>query len=293
MTVTLISGGMGFVGRFIVECLLARGDDVLVMGRERPPANLFSQPVDWVFGTLDPDRDWTPSFADVDHFVHAAFAHVPGKYRGGEGDDPVSFSRQNVDGSLALFRAAKQAGVSRSAFLSSRAVYDGTAPGTVLIEEMAVSPTSLYGQIKHAVELGLAAMADAAFLPISLRATGIYGPPGLGARHKWTDLFEAFARGEMIASRVGSEVHGDDLAAAIWLLLATDADEVHRFGAAPRFNVSDIVLDRRDLLAAYAKRVGIDRALPARADRAALNVMDCSRLRALGWSPLGQLVLPS
>ncbi len=33
----LVTGGNGFVGRYIVEQLLARGDDVRVIGRNRYP----------------------------------------------------------------------------------------------------------------------------------------------------------------------------------------------------------------------------------------------------------------
>ena len=47
-----------------------------------------------------------PDLAGIGAVVHCAFAHVPGRYRGGEGDDPEGFRRANLDGSLALIRAA-------------------------------------------------------------------------------------------------------------------------------------------------------------------------------------------
>ena len=46
--------------------------------------------------------------------VHAALEHVPGRYRGGEGDDPPRFWQLNVDGSVALLAAAREAGVARA-----------------------------------------------------------------------------------------------------------------------------------------------------------------------------------
>jgi len=291
MTTILISGATGHAGRFIAEAFLAAGDDVVALSRTPPPDGFFSAPVRWMAGSLDPDADHDTVFDEADVFIHCAFAHVPGRYRGGEGDDPDGFVRANRDGTLALMTAAKRAGVSRAIFLSSRAVYGPKPPGTVLVEPMACAPDTLYGETKLAVETALADMADERFRPVSIRATGIYGPAGPGRAHKWAGLFGAFATGEEIAPRVGTEVHGDDLAGAVRLLATMPALDLVRFGPAPVFNVSDITLDRRDLLAAYARRAGVDKTLPPRADAAAFNAMDCARLKALGWAPRGALDL--
>ncbi|MBO6640230.1 MAG: NAD(P)-dependent oxidoreductase [Roseitalea sp.] len=291
MTTVLVSGATGYAGRFIAEGFLAAGADVIVMGRTWPPPGFFSEPVEWVAGDLDPDHDFRPAFDGVDMFVHCAFQHVPGKYRGGEGDDPGGFRRANVDGTLALMAAAKRAGVSRALFLSSRAVYGPHPPGMVLTEDMPCVPDTLYGETKRAVETALTAMASDRFLPVIARATGIYGPAGPGRAHKWADLFSDFVAGRTIALRVGTEVHGDDFAAAVRLLATRPAADLMRFGAAPVFNVSDILLDRHDLLTAYADRAGIAHAPPPRAAGAAFNAMDTARLRALGWRPRGTLDL--
>src|SRR5690606_27083164 len=118
MTTTVVSGGTGYVGRSIVEGLLKSGHQVVVLGRTTPAKGFFSAPVtfaplDLDSGKVDPDL-----FASASFFVHAAFDHVPGRYRGGEGDDPETFRRRNMDGSLALFEAAKAAGARRTVFLS-------------------------------------------------------------------------------------------------------------------------------------------------------------------------------
>lgn len=291
MTTILISGATGYAGRFIAEALLADHHDVIALSRTPPPAGFFSRPVRWMAGSLDPDADHDTVFAGADIFVHCAFAHLPGRYRGGEGDDPAGFARANVDGTLALMEAAKRAGVSRTIFLSSRAVYGPKPPDTVLVETMECAPDTLYGQTKLEVERSLAAMADEHFQPVSIRATGIYGPAGPGRAHKWGGLFEAFTAGDAIAPRIGTEVHGDDLAGAVRLLASMPAGRLGALGTAPVFNVSDLLLDRRDLLSAYAEKAGIDRPLPPRADAAAFNAMDCVRLKALGWRPRGRLDL--
>ncbi|QKV19913.1 NAD-dependent epimerase/dehydratase family protein [Oricola thermophila] len=287
----LVTGGTGYAGRFIVESLLAAGHGVTVMGRTAPGDGFFSRRVDFVRGDLDPETAAPALFAGTEGFVHAAFHHTPGKYRGGEGDDPDTFRRLNVDGSLALFAAAKRAGVRRAAFLSSRAVYGRQAPGAMLSEDTEPHPDTLYGEVKLEVERGIAAMAGEDFLPVSLRVTGIYGPAGPGRAHKWAGLFADFESGKPIASRVGTEVHGGDMAEAVRLVLETDAETIRAASRELVFNVSDILLDRRDLLADHARATGCDRPLPDRADAAGFNAMDCGRLKALGWRPRGRLDL--
>lgn len=289
MSRILVTGGTGYAGRFIVEALLAAGHAVSSMGRTKPEDNFFSGPVDFIAGDLDPKNASPEIFESTDAFIHAGFHHVPGKFRGGEGDDPETFRRLNVDGSLALFAAARKASVERAVFLSSRAVYGTQPPGAVLTEDTEPHPDTLYGAAKLDVERGIAAMADDVFLPVPLRVTGIYGPAGPGRTHKWAGLFADYESGKAIAPRVGTEVHGDDMAAAVRLMLEGDAEAIRAAGCL--FNVSDLLLDRYDLLAEYARLTGCNRPLPGRADASAYNAMDCARLMALGWTPKGRLDL--
>lgn len=272
-----VTGGTGLVGRFITEALLAAGDEVTVLGRQAPGPGAFSAAVAFrPFDLTAPEV----RLDDVEALVHAGFAHVPGRYRGGEGDDPSGFVARNLEGSRKLFAQAAAQGVGRILFLSSRAVYGPRPPGTVLTEEMTLAPDTLYGAVKRDAEAALAALDVAG---ASLRATGVYGPGGPGRGHKWQTLFRDFAARAEIAPRAGTEVHGADLAAAVRLLLIAPAPAL----APGAFNVSDILLDRRDLLSEWAAITGLTTRLPERADHRTVNVMDTERLRALGWRPRG------
>jgi nucleoside-diphosphate-sugar epimerase len=284
MSRILVTGGTGYVGRFLVERLLADGDEVSIFGRNAPPANLFSRPVTFIAGDLEPERFAPHRLADYDAIVHAAFDHVPGKYRGGEGGDVDGFIRRNRDASIALFTAAKQAGVRRTVFLSTRAVYGPKAPGTVLTEEMPGEPDTLYGRVKLDVEHALTALADEHFTPVSLRVTGVYGPAGRGQAHKWSGLFADHLGGKPISPRAGTEVHGEDVAAVMRIALDHAAPP-------PIINVSDLLIDRRDLLGIVDEITGIARPLPERADASAVNGMDCALLKSLGWKPGGKALL--
>lgn len=252
-----ITGGTGFVGRFIVKALRAAGNEV----------RLLSRP-EYTLG----DR---PDLSGCEALVHCAFQHLPGRYRGGEGDDPEGFMRANLDGSIALFEAARASGLRRVIFLSSRAVYGDYPPGTALIEHMPPRPDTFYGLVKWEAEQALDALSDQGFSGASIRATGVYGP---GSNHKWKPIFSDFLAGQPIPPRRGTELHGDDLAHAVRLLLIRDET-----GA---FNASDILLDRHDLLLRVARLTGTPRAMPPPWSNP-VSVMQCDRLRALGWQPSG------
>jgi nucleoside-diphosphate-sugar epimerase len=250
----LLTGANGTVGRFLVPTLEAAGHRVTTLGR-RPG-----------------DHPWdlaetAPRLPRADALVHAALAHRPGAYRGGEGDDAPGFRRLNLDGTRALFDAASGA---RIVFLSSRAVYGDHRHGETLSESDPPAPDSLYGEVKLAAEQALGPRGAA------IRATGVYG----GRPGKWDDLFAAYLRGEPISPRIGTEVHGADLAAAVLLLL--EAPETGPF------NASDILLDRHELLSRVRALTGAPHEPPPRAEGPPPGVMTCARLAALGWRPGGR-----
>ncbi|MCD7110544.1 NAD(P)-dependent oxidoreductase [Rhizobium sp. DKSPLA3] len=277
----LVSGATGIVGRFVVEHLLVRGHEVVAGVRDVTAALPVSRPVETVFLSLDRDAP-LPGFKGCDAFVHAAFQHVPGRYRGGEGNDPEGFRRANVDGSLRLWTAAKRAGVRRCLFLSSRAVYGPQPSGDLLSETMAPAPESLYGVVKWEAERALAALGTADFMTVSLRATGVYGLLH-GLPHKWEGLARDYLAGRPVEDRVGTEVHGDDLAAAVLRLLTADAPLVGN----KAFNASDLLTSHHDVLSELQQANGCRHPLPAPLDRRLFGEMDTTRLRALGWHPGG------
>ncbi|WP_117191795.1 NAD-dependent epimerase/dehydratase family protein [Rhizobium terrae] len=276
----LVSGGTGLVGRYIVEGLLSAGYRVTVGGRTEPAPGLFTKPVRFVPLALDPDLDQTGAFDGISFFVHAAFDHVPGKYRGGEGDDPGRFHRLNLDGTTSLFETARRVGVRRSVFLSSRAVYDSLPAGTVLTEDLVLDPDSLYGRIKLSGEQALSALSAPGFATASLRLTGVYGNL---RPNKWDGLFADFLAGRPMPSRAGTEVHGHDVASAIRLMLETAAGRID----GEVFNVSDLLTDTREILGFLPPA----HRLPESADRGAINIMSTSKLESLGWKPGGKALL--
>lgn len=267
-----ITGGTGLVGRFLTQEVLDAGEHVTLLGRAPAPA-FFKGAV-----TVQPWRlGQRPQLKGHDLLIHCAFAHVPGRYRGGEGDDPAGFIAANQDGTAALFDAARDAGASRVLFLSSRAVYGDYPDGTRLDENLTPRPDTLYGRVKLHSEQRLEDMSSDVFAGISIRATGVYGPAGPDRRHKWADLFDDFRAGRCITPRRGTEVHGDDLAAAARLL---------RGAPAGAYNLSDMIVDRHELLTLVAALEKRDTRPPA-PSTAPVSQMSTTRIRGLGWRPGG------
>ncbi len=284
MTRVLVSGGTGYVGRFIVEHLLANGYKVTVGGRSAPAPDAFSRPVSFVSLLLDPNFDQIEVFDNIYYFVHAAFDHLPGKYRGGEGGDPQGFQTKNLDGTVRLFEAAKDAGVRRTCFFSSRAAYGTQPPGMLLTEDMHCRPDTLYGSVKLQAERALLSLCGHGFVTASLRVTGVYGATRPGQPHKWQSLFDDYLAGRPIPPRAGTEVHGDDVASALRLMLETDSVRI----SGETFNVSDMLIDNRALLAPLKNRTCCPHPLPDPAKTTGYNIMDTGKIGALGWKAGGQ-----
>ena len=280
----LISGGTGLVGRYIAEELLSAGYKVAIGGRNPPPSGLFPLPTSFVPLSLDPAENQSCAFDDAYFFVHAAFSHVAGKYRGGEGEDPDGFRRLNLDGTVKLFETARKAGIRRCIFLSSRAVYGERVAGETLTEATEPTPTTLYGEVKRDAEHALFSLSTRGFATVSLRATGIYGDL---RPNKWDELFDDYLNGRPVPSRAGTEVHGRDLGRAVRLLLETEAGRIDR----EVFNLSDILTDTHEILGHLQKATHCPHALPASAPQDAVNAMDTSKIQALGWRGGGKALL--
>jgi nucleoside-diphosphate-sugar epimerase len=115
----LVTGGGGFLGRYIVEQLLARGDRVRVLARDSYP-ELVAQGAELARGDLRHRYDVTRAVKGVD-----CVFHVAGKV--GIGRDWRGFYEANVVGTENVIAACRQLGVGRLVFTSSPSVtFDGS-----------------------------------------------------------------------------------------------------------------------------------------------------------------------
>jgi len=162
----LLTGASGFVGRYLLHDLAARGYRVRTAGRGTAPVMPGIEHV--TIGDLAAPIDWRPLLDGVGHVVHSAgLAHA-------DGDIPEGRYRQvNTEATLALARAAQAVGARRFIYLSSIRAQSGPVSDRSLSEADTPAPTDAYGRSKLAAEQGLAGL-DLDW--IALRPVLVYGP---------------------------------------------------------------------------------------------------------------------
>ena len=133
-------------------CWWREGAHVRALTRPTSDRSRFSPGLEWVLGDLTDAESRQSLVRDVDAVVHLAYGHIPGRYRGGEGDNLAEWLDTNLKGSIDLLIAARDAHVPQFIFLSSRAVFSRTEEGRILDETHPTSPDTHYGAYKVAVE---------------------------------------------------------------------------------------------------------------------------------------------
>ena len=175
MTRVLVTGGGGFIGSNLVRALLVRGDDVRVLdnfatGNRRNLDGLTD--VEIVEGDLRSyERVHTAVRGSEVVYHQGALGSVPRSVQ-----DPLTSTAVNVEGTLNVLLAARDAGVRRVVFASSSSVYGdgGTFPRT---ETQAPNPISPYAVAKLAAERFCVSFFRVYGLEtVALRYFNVFGP---------------------------------------------------------------------------------------------------------------------
>jgi len=172
----LVTGAAGFIGSSLVRALLERGDQVrgvdnFATGKAENLTDVMAR-IDFREADildLDAMRD---ACAGMDFVLHqAAIPSVPKSVL-----DPLGSNRANVDGTVNVLVAARDAKVKRVVYAASSSAY-GDTPTLPKHEGMPPNPISPYAVAKLASELYMTSFYRCYGLEtVSLRYFNIFGP---------------------------------------------------------------------------------------------------------------------
>lgn len=280
----LVTGGRGFVGRRVVDRLVADGETVVSYNRdhtvdERPAVlpvqgELFDLPR--LMRALEEHR--------VERIIHTAAQSHPGVSI----DLPLTTFAANADGTLHVYEAARMTGVRRIVNFSSECAL-GNVEREVVTESEAPDPTTTYGVTKVAGEmLGRVYNRLYGTEVVSLRVTEVYGP-GLWMPSLLGDLTRAAVAGTRYALAEGGDhpfqfVHVEDVATAAVLAGRADrpGQDVYHISGDSRVTVFELAELLRTALPGADLQIG-GGFLPAW-DRQGRFDLTAAR-RDLGYSP--------
>lgn len=223
-----ITGGTGFLGRYLIGQLLDQGHQITAWFRSsRPDAlnsdTLNSPQIDWVPGQLGNAEDAERLVRSADAVVHAGLARSGASFLD-SGDDPLDYWNRNATGSLQLLDAASRCGAKKFIFVSSGAVHDHVLADRPLDETHPLLPQTLYGACKASVETLVHHYGTSGQIcSATVRPTAIYGVCDKIENSKWFDLVRRVCAGQDVHATGGSKaVHADDVAKAAILLINHD-----------------------------------------------------------------------
>jgi nucleoside-diphosphate-sugar epimerase len=169
-----VVGGAGFIGSNLVDALVDRGDDVVVVdnlstGYRR---NLnAAAPLHEIDIASDSERLTSVLHGREVAFLTAAMPRVPRSI-----EDPLGTHAVNVTGALRVLKAAVDAGVRRVVYSSSSSVY-GNQPTLPLTEDMPPGPLNPYACQKLMGEIYARNFSHIYGIEtVCLRYFNVYGP---------------------------------------------------------------------------------------------------------------------
>jgi nucleoside-diphosphate-sugar epimerase len=171
----LVTGGAGFIGSHLCEELVRRGEQVrvvdsLITGKRENLAHLLQ--VEFIHGDLAEMDVARRAVQGIEYVLHqAAIPSVPRSV-----EDPVTSNRANIDASVNLLVAARDAGVRRVVYAGSSSAY-GNSETLPKVETMPTAPLSPYALQKLVAEQYCQMFTNLyGFETVTIRYFNVFGP---------------------------------------------------------------------------------------------------------------------
>jgi len=171
----LVTGGAGFIGSHLCEELIRRGErvrvvDSLITGKRENLAHLPQ--VEFLQGDLADIDVARRAVQGIEYVLHqAAIPSVPRSV-----EDPVTSNRANIDASLSVLVAARDAGVRRVVYAGSSSAY-GNSETLPKVETMPTAPLSPYALQKLVAEQYCQMFTSLyGFETVTIRYFNVFGP---------------------------------------------------------------------------------------------------------------------
>jgi predicted dehydrogenase/uncharacterized protein YbjT (DUF2867 family) len=247
----LVIGGTGFIGRYLVDALVADGQAVRVLSRGRPQVfDHHGAKVSVFQGDLkDPES------------LRAAMDGIETVYHLAKADEATweAYVQNDVEVTRAIAEAALDADVERFVYTGTIDSYDASDPQTTITEDTGadadIERRNLYARSKAACEALLQGMATDKGLPLVIARPGIVIGRGGPLQHWGIGRWQG-------AGAVKIWGKGDNVLP--FVLVEDVADGLVRLGKAPgiegeSFNlIGEPMLSARDYFGAIRTRLGAD-----------------------------------
>jgi len=172
----LVTGAAGFIGSHLVETLIDQGQSVVGVDNfitgKRANIEPFADRMEFIEGDVR-DLELCQRLCNGADFVlhQAALGSVPRSV-----DDPITTNDHNLNGTLAMLVAARDAKVKRFVYAASSSAY-GDTKVLPKVETLRSTPLSPYAVTKYVCELYAAVFHGVYGLPtVGLRYFNIFGP---------------------------------------------------------------------------------------------------------------------